>query len=347
MSAPAGYTKLGLVGLTDKGPYVNNDNYVENDLVHHGGSVWRCKVNNTTGVTPTEGVYWTIWLGEPTNLVERIIAPLEESPSTQAYAVGKQLIFNDNLYEVIKPIAVNDALVTYESDPTNGNIKLAPPVETQLLAIKAEADATDDMIAPTETNASSSSRPYATGEQLILNNILYTLTQPVAQNGALITSGAGQNLTPSDSLTDQIAGKANATAVNTALAGKADREDIAPVEDGSTIQKAGGYAVGEQFYHEGTLCKALDTIAYGTAWTSLALNTDYEAADNITDQIGANSDQIEDLKDKVDGIIQESVFTVEESGGIFYLYWHGAAAICPFSVSQSGTDYNLIFTYNT
>ena len=46
-------------------------------------------------------------------------------------------------------------------------------------------------------------------------------------------------------------------------------------------------------------------------------------------------------------IIQESVFTVEESNGKWYLIWHGADGTCPFSVSQSGTDFILNFTYNT
>lgn len=140
MSAPEGYTKLGEIGFTDKGPYAGNVKYVRNDLVHHGGDVWRCLINDTMGVTPTPGLNWEIWVGEPTNLVERIIAPLEENPSTNSYTVGKQLIFNDYLYEVITPIAVGDNLVTYEADPTNANIKLAPPVETQLLAIKADVD---------------------------------------------------------------------------------------------------------------------------------------------------------------------------------------------------------------
>ena len=51
------------------------------------------------------------------------------------------------------------------------------------------------------------------------------------------------------------------------------------------------------------------------------------------------------VDDKVDGIIQESAFTVTESGGLWYLNWYGAAATCPYSVSLVGTDYILSFEY--
>lgn len=40
-----------------------------------------------------------------------IIAPVEGATSLHAYVVGEQLIYNNTLYKVIAPIAVNDALV--------------------------------------------------------------------------------------------------------------------------------------------------------------------------------------------------------------------------------------------
>lgn len=136
MVNPAGYTALDLIGFTDKGPYSSSANYVKNDLVHYSGNIWRCLIDDTSGIAPVEGVNWTLFIGEPTNLVERIIAPVETDPATSAWAVGRQIIFNDNLYEVIAAITAGDALVTYEDDPTNANIKLADPVETQLLNVK-------------------------------------------------------------------------------------------------------------------------------------------------------------------------------------------------------------------
>lgn len=136
MVNPTGYTALDLIGFTDKGTYSSSANYVKNDLVHYGGNIWRCLIDDTSGIAPAEGVNWTLFIGEPTNLVERIIAPVETDPATSAWAVGRQIIYNDNLYEVITAITAGDALVTYEDDPTNANIKLADPVETQLLNLK-------------------------------------------------------------------------------------------------------------------------------------------------------------------------------------------------------------------
>lgn len=138
MINPTGYTALDLVGFTDKGTYASNVNYVKNDIVHYGGNLWRCKIDDTMNVTPEEGNNWTVFVGEPTNLVERIIAPLEENPATVAYATGRQIIYDDWLWEVIDDIAVGDVLIDYDVDPTNANIKKAAPVETQLLDIKAK-----------------------------------------------------------------------------------------------------------------------------------------------------------------------------------------------------------------
>ena len=258
MNVPTGYVELDMVGFTDRGVYVNNYPYVENDLVHYGGNIWRCLIDDTTGVIPTEGLNWTLWVGEPTNLVERIIAPLENNPADIAYAVGRQIIYNDWLWEVTKPIAVGDSLIDVASDPTNGNIKKAPPVETQLLAVKAEADATDTMIAPIETTPAGS--PHAAGTKLIYNNVLYDVTTAIAANDALVVYPASNyNIKPADSI----------------------------------------------------------------------------------------SSQIQALTNQVDSIIQESVFTIEEEDGVLYLDWHGAAGECPYSTQLIGTNYELIFTYET
>lgn len=135
MIEPTGYTALDLIGFTDRGTYDANVHYVKNDLVHYGGSIWKILIDDTIGITPAEGPNYTIFMGEPSNIVERIIAPLEDNPATVAYQTGRQIIYNDYLYEVIDDIAVGDTLITYEDDPTNANIKLAAPVETQVLAL--------------------------------------------------------------------------------------------------------------------------------------------------------------------------------------------------------------------
>ena len=146
MIEPTGYTALDLVGFTDRGTYAANVNYVKNDLVHYGGNIWRILIDDTIGITPAEGPNYTLFIGEPTNLVERIIAPLEDNPATVAYQTGRQIIYNDYLYEVIQDIAIGDALIAYEDDPTNANIKRSSPVETQVLALDGRLDAAEDDI---------------------------------------------------------------------------------------------------------------------------------------------------------------------------------------------------------
>lgn len=210
MSAPSGYTALDFVGFTDKGTYSPIVNYMRNDLVHYGGNIMRCLIDNTLNVTPVVGANWELWVGASANLVERVIAPLENNPADVAFGVGRQIIYDDWLWEVIAPIAVGDALIDYAVDPTNANIKKSAPVETQLLAVKAEADATDNMIAPTEANASSSSAPYSVGDQLILNNILYDVIAAI-QIGDALTTGTGGNIAAADTLTDQLNAKANSS----------------------------------------------------------------------------------------------------------------------------------------
>ena len=312
---PSGYTPLDYVGFTDKDTYSPSANYVRNDLVHYGGNIWKCLVDNTTAITPAEGVNWTLWVGASANLAERTIAPLENNPADVAYNVGRQIIYDDWLWEVIKPIAIGDSLIDYAVDSTNGNIKKSDPVETQLLAVKAEADATDDMIAPTETDATSSSAAYAVGDQLILNNVLYDVTAAIAIGDALTTSGAGANIAVSRSLTAKVkdayvTGDAAETTLDDAdyvpfydtsatakkktlwsniksVLGKlfAHKTDIAPTEVGASILHQ--YSAGDQFYYEGTLYTALQTIAANTAWSSLTPNTYYKASDDVTSQIQA------------------------------------------------------------
>ena len=128
MVNPTGYTALDLVGFTDKGPYSSLENYVKNDLAHYAGSIWKCKIDDTTGITPTEGANWTIFISEPSNQVETSIAPIETSPATAAHTVGTQLYYNDTLYKVKAAIAVGDSLVV------DTNIELADNITTQLAA---------------------------------------------------------------------------------------------------------------------------------------------------------------------------------------------------------------------
>lgn len=239
MSAPSGYTALDFVGFTDKGTYSPIVKYMRNDLVHYGGNIMRCKVDDTMNVTPVEGANWELWVGTSANIVERVIAPLENNPADVAFGVGRQIIYDDWLWEVIAPIAVGDALIDYAVDPTNANIKKSAPVETQLLAVKAEADATDNMIAPTEANASSSSAAYSIGDQLILNNILYDVIAAI-QIGDALTTGTGGNIAAADTLTDQLNAKANSSDL-AAVATSGAYSDLSGKPTLATVATSGSY----------------------------------------------------------------------------------------------------------
>lgn len=57
-----GYRMLGFVGFADRGDYASNATYMQNDLVHSGNIVWKCKRDNVTGVEPIEGDYWGVFV---------------------------------------------------------------------------------------------------------------------------------------------------------------------------------------------------------------------------------------------------------------------------------------------
>lgn len=57
-----GYSQLGLVGFTDKGDYAAGSIYMMNDLVHYQNSIWKCKEDQTSGVTPGENNNWTVFV---------------------------------------------------------------------------------------------------------------------------------------------------------------------------------------------------------------------------------------------------------------------------------------------
>lgn len=73
MTEPTGFTAVGMVGFTDKGTYSASATYVKNDLVHYGGSIWCCLIDDTTGITPTEGVNWRFWVENSQNGISDIV----------------------------------------------------------------------------------------------------------------------------------------------------------------------------------------------------------------------------------------------------------------------------------
>ena len=201
MTEPTGYTAVGMVGFTDKGTYSASASYVKNDLAHYGGNIWRCLIDDTTGITPTEGTNWTLFVGEPTNMAERIIAPLEVSPSENAYSVGEQLIFNDVLYKAKTAIAVGDALVV------DTNIELAPKISSQIQTLTNNVSNNATAIAKCETLVVSvpsfSALPQTItnanidDDMVVVNSVL---SNPSAQTGDWTVTTSSGSLTISGSI---------------------------------------------------------------------------------------------------------------------------------------------------
>lgn len=88
MAIPSGYSSLGLIGFTDKGDYDADTNYVQNDLCHNGGKIWKCKLDNTIGQTPAEGTYWTVFV-DPTSSVSEM-----EDVTLTSLADGQELTYD-------------------------------------------------------------------------------------------------------------------------------------------------------------------------------------------------------------------------------------------------------------
>lgn len=174
MVDPTGYTALDLIGFTDKGDYNPLSTYIQNDLANYNGIKWRCKVDDTTGVTPSEGLTWTAFMVLPTDHTMDMIAPVETSPSANAYVTGKQLIFNEVLYDVIDDIAIGDTLEVGVNINTSDTI-----VEQIEDANDAIAQNASDI-----TSLGSSKMSYAVNTKLGAHNFApCTLTANVTSQG--------------------------------------------------------------------------------------------------------------------------------------------------------------------
>ena len=180
MNVPTGYTALDLVGFTDRGNYDPSVYYVQNDLTHSAGNIWRCLIDDTHGITPTEGANWTIFVSEPSNMTEAIIAPIEVSPATAAHSVGDQLIYNDVLYKVISAIAIGDSLTV------GTNIEVARKIVYQISGLESDIAT----IEPTST----ASKNYAVGEYMFYGWEFYRVTTAITAGDTIVTTGAGQNV---------------------------------------------------------------------------------------------------------------------------------------------------------
>lgn len=99
-----------------------------------------------------------------------LIAQTETSPSTHAYTVGQQLIYNNTLYKVKSIIAVDDALVV------DTNIELAGDITTQLANLKSNID--------------TNNQPF-TGATSQVDGSIGTVPQPLTGDEDKVLQGSG------------------------------------------------------------------------------------------------------------------------------------------------------------
>lgn len=84
-------------------------------------------------------------------------------------------------------------------------VQLVSELKNYLLGKDASAkQAVEAIIAPVESDASSSAAAYSVGDQLILNDILYDVTSSISINDALVV---GTNIAAANDLSTQIGGK--------------------------------------------------------------------------------------------------------------------------------------------
>lgn len=58
MSAPTGYTAIGIVGFADQGGFEENKRYYRNQVVHYYGFPYVCIRDSVKGVSPTDVQCW-------------------------------------------------------------------------------------------------------------------------------------------------------------------------------------------------------------------------------------------------------------------------------------------------
>lgn len=135
------------------------------------------------------------------------IAPTETdlTSASRGYAVGEQFIYDGTLYTVGVAITQGSVITLADHIASNdivtqmaGNKTSA---ENAIAATNAAVTATQQMLAPVETDATSASDSYAVGDQLILGGVLYDVTAAITAGDALTV---GTNIAAADDVTDQL-----------------------------------------------------------------------------------------------------------------------------------------------
>lgn len=115
---PEGYTELELVGFTDKGSYADGTSYVKNDLVHYGGAIYKCIVDDTVDVLPSNTSCWEVFILNHSNLDSIIAVDTEGKLGAKGEEVSAQ--------QLVDKISRDTNKMVGATSETDGSIGLVP-----------------------------------------------------------------------------------------------------------------------------------------------------------------------------------------------------------------------------
>lgn len=194
------------------------------------------------------------------NVDEPITLEVERASTLTPPVQQSNVNITDGIYEI--------DLATFQiSTSTISNlVYVAPFIHYEFLK--------EVIIAPVEkTNVASQN--YVVGRHLMLNNILYKVTEAITAGQ---TIAVGTNVTVSDDVEKQI--ETNLSSINTINGNKLNQTVIATRQANLTASKA--YVVGEQFIYNNTLYEVTAAISKNAAIT---IGGNCKVADNISTQI--------------------------------------------------------------
>jgi len=114
-------------------------------------------------------------------------------------------------------------------------VDLVTSLKTYFLGKDTDAkQAVEANIATVETDATSASKGYAVGDQLILEDVMYDVTTSISQGDALVV---GTNISVASSITTQLKAKANTSSLAT-VATTGDYNDLINQPSGLTVDSA-------------------------------------------------------------------------------------------------------------
>lgn len=141
--------------------------------------------------------------------------------SATAYVRNDIVHYNGNLWRCL----VDDTTAVTPAEGASWTVFLAEPTS-----------AAEDIIAPVEASTTST-RQYAVGKQLILNDTLYTVTSAINIGDTL---AVGTNISASDTLVEQLGTKANASSLAT-VATSGSYNDLSNTPSLATVATSGDY----------------------------------------------------------------------------------------------------------